>query len=240
VCGDVGCYTMGLSPSNFGTLKTAFSMGSGTGIASGFGKLSQFGMDQPVVSLCGDSTFFHSAIPALVNAVHNNANMTMVVLDNSGTAMTGFQPHPGTEINAMGDIAETIDIQSVCESIGARVNICDPFEVEKTQEALFEAIEEEGPSVLILKQKCALSPEKKSTKNYEMAVDPNVCLGEACGCNRLCTRIFRCPGLVWDSDRKKAKIDEIICTGCGVCASVCPTNAILKKDPEAKTGKEAA
>ncbi len=239
VCGDVGCYTMGLSPSNFGTLKTAHSMGSGTGLASGFGKLDRFGMEQPVLSVCGDSTFFHTGIPALVNAVHHGSNMIMVVLDNSGTAMTGFQPHPGIEKNAMGDVAKSIDIAKVCEAIGAKVRVEDPFEVEATQEALFQLLEEEGAKVLVLKQVCALSPEKKWSKKFEMSVDTELCIGEECGCNRLCTRIFRCPGLVWDQESKTARIDSILCTGCGVCASICPANAI-RKTPLAANGKEVA
>ncbi len=239
VCGDVGCYTMGLSPINFGTLKTAHAMGSGTGLAGGFGKLEQFGMEQPVFSVCGDSTFFHSGIPALANAVHHGANMIMVILDNSGTAMTGFQPHPGIEKNAMGDIAKAIDIAKVCEAIGAKVRISDPFEVEKTQEILFQLLEEKGTRVLILKQVCALSPEKKGVKKFEMIVDAKRCLGEECGCNRLCTRIFHCPGLVWDKETKKARIDPILCAGCGVCASICPAKAI-QKTPATSGKKEAA
>ena len=95
VCGDIGCYSMALLPTGFSTLKTVHAMGSGTGVASGFGKLGQFGMDQPVLAVCGDSTFYHAVMPALVNAVHHKSNITLVVLDNSGTAMTGFQPHPG-------------------------------------------------------------------------------------------------------------------------------------------------
>jgi indolepyruvate ferredoxin oxidoreductase, alpha subunit len=239
VCGDVGCYTMGLSPSNFGTLKTAHAMGSGTGLASGFGKLESFGMEQPVLSVCGDSTFFHTGMLALVNAVHHRANMMMVILDNSGTAMTGFQPHPGIERNAVGDVAEAVDIAKVCEAIGAKVRVSDPFEVEKTQETLFQLLEEKGTKVLILKQVCALSPEKKGVKKFEMTVDTELCIGEECGCNRLCTRIFRCPGLVWDKEIKKARIDPILCTGCGVCASICPASAI-QKTPSASSGKEAA
>ena len=102
VCGDIGCYTLGAAATGFDTLKTVHAMGSGTGIASGFGKLGQFGLDQPVMAVCGDSTFFHAAIPALVNAVHNRSNITLVILDNSGTAMTGFQPHPGLPVDAVG------------------------------------------------------------------------------------------------------------------------------------------
>ena len=84
-------------PCGFESLKTLHAMGSGTGMASGFAKLGRFGFDQPIFSVCGDSTFFHAVMPALVNAIHNDADITMVVLDNRGTAMTGFQAHPGLE-----------------------------------------------------------------------------------------------------------------------------------------------
>ncbi|MCG7851517.1 MAG: 4Fe-4S binding protein, partial [Methanosarcinaceae archaeon] len=86
--------------------------------------------------------------------------------------------------------------------------------------------DEEGVKVLILKQECALSPDRKHEKKYAMRVDETSCLGENCGCNRLCTRIFRCPGLIWDKDKGKARIDEVICVGCGVCSYVCPVAAI--------------
>ncbi|MFA6011808.1 MAG: thiamine pyrophosphate-dependent enzyme [Desulfobacteraceae bacterium] len=230
VCGDIGCYSMGVLPAGFSTLKTLHAMGSGTGVASGFGKLSKFGMNQPVLSVCGDSTFFHSAMPPLVNAIHNGSNMTLVVLDNSGTAMTGFQPHPGIERDAMGDTAEHIDIPAVCRAMGAEVRICDPFDLEQSRETLLELIDKKGVKVLVLKQGCALSPEKKSAKRYDMRVDEALCTGETCGCNRMCTRIFACPGLVWDKDNNRARIDDVTCAGCGFCASICPRSAIMKKE----------
>ena len=236
VCGDVGCYTMAILPTGFGTLKTCHSMGSGTGIASGFGKLGQFGMDQKAVAVCGDSTFFHAVMPALVNAVHHKSDVILVVLDNGGTAMTGFQPHPGLHIGALGSGAQNIDIARICEAIGAEVEIRDPFDLAATQETLLDMMRRgRGAKVLILRQACALSPEKKRAKLFEMAVDESLCLGEQCGCNRLCTRIFRCPGLVWDSERRKAKLDEVICTGCGVCSQICPAGAIsaTKKNRQA-------
>ena len=227
VCGDIGCYTMDRRPTGFQTIKTVHSMGSGTGIASGFGKLRQFGMDQPVMAVCGDSTFFHAVIPALVNAVHNNADITIVVLDNSGTAMTGFQPHPGLEVSLEGDIATKISIQAVCEAIGAEVDVCDPFDLKGTQNALLKALENKnGVNVLILEQKCALSPEKKSRKAFDITISPELCKGEDCGCNRICTRVFKCPGLIWNSELNRTELDGAICTGCGVCASVCPIGAI--------------
>jgi indolepyruvate ferredoxin oxidoreductase alpha subunit len=231
VCGDIGCYTMAVLPAGFSTLKTVHAMGSGTGVASGFGKLGQFGMDQPVLSVCGDSTFFHSAIPALVNAVHHKSDITMILLDNSGTGMTGFQPHPGLTTDALGQDAPAIDPAEVCRAIGARVEICDPFDIETTQKTLLDLLHEgRGVKVLVLRQICALSPEKKSKRLFDMTLDQEVCVGENCGCNRMCTRIFRCPGLVWDHDKKAAKLDEVICTGCGVCASICPSGAIQRKE----------
>ncbi len=234
-CGDIGCYSMGMLPGGFFTLKTLHSMGSGSGLASGFGKLDKFGMDQPVVAVCGDSTFFHSAMPPLVNAIHNRSAFTLVILDNSGTAMTGFQPHPGLPVDTKGNQAPPIDIERVCRAMGATTRTCDPFDLKATQKQLLEFIngKEEnqgGVKVLILKQACALSPKKRHTQSFEVAVDPDRCIGEACGCNRICTRVFACPGLIWDAENNRATINDVLCAGCGVCASVCPQNAIQRKE----------
>jgi len=231
VCGDIGCYAMGRFSCGFNTTKTLHAMGSGAGLASGFGKLAQFGMDQPVVTVCGDSTFFHAAVPALVNAVHHNANITLIILDNSGTAMTGFQSHPGLSVNAMGDEVPEVDIAKVCQGIGAKVEIRDPFDLEETRATLNQLMDDsQGVKVLILRRECALSPERRYTKQYEMHVNESLCLGEDCGCNRLCTRIFQCPGLIWDKENNKARIDEALCVGCGVCSSICPAGAIERKE----------
>jgi indolepyruvate ferredoxin oxidoreductase alpha subunit len=231
VCGDIGCYSLAAISCGFNTLKTLHSMGSGTGLASGFGRLKTFGLDQPVVAVCGDSTFYHAVMPALVNAIHNSSNITLIVLDNSGTAMTGFQAHPGLEENALGQKVPAVDIPAVCKAMGAKVKVCDPFELEETLKNVLEMIEnEDGVKVLVLRQICALSPEKKGKKRFQVTVDETICLGESCGCNRLCTRIFKCPGLIWDKQKGAARIDEVICTGCGVCASICPAGAIEKKE----------
>jgi indolepyruvate ferredoxin oxidoreductase alpha subunit len=231
VCGDIGCYAMDLFGSGFGATRTIHAMGSGTGLASGFGKLAGFDLDQSVLSVTGDSTFFHTVMPALVNAIHNRSNITVVVLDNSGTAMTGFQPHPGLQVNALGEAVPAIDIGAVCRAMGARVETCDPFHPAHTQHTLLDLMEDQkGVKVLILKQSCALSPEKKGRKAYDIHVNEALCLGEACGCNRLCTRILKCPGMLWDESRGKARVDEALCAGCGFCASICPTGAIERKD----------
>jgi indolepyruvate ferredoxin oxidoreductase alpha subunit len=230
VCGDIGCYSLAILPTGFSTLKTLHSMGSGIGLASGFGKLGRFGMAQPVVAVVGDSTFFHAALPALVNAIHHQADITVVVLDNSGTAMTGFQSHPGLEVDAIGNQAPAIDVVKICEALGATVRVSDPFEPDTTRQTLFELFETRGLKVLVLKQICALSPEKKAHRMYDVFVDENVCIGQDCGCNQLCTRIFKCPGLNWDKENGVSSIDEVICVGCGMCASVCPSGAIRKKE----------
>lgn len=231
VCGDIGCYSLGARPAGFSTVKIAHAMGSGLGLACGFGQLEAFGMDQPTLTVCGDSTFFHAALPALVNAVHHEAKTTLVILDNSGTAMTGFQPHPGLPINALGQVAPQVDIAKVCEAMGAKVVIRDPFDLEETGATINALLEEEGVKVLILRQICALSPEKKGKKGYTMRIDESKCLGEECGCNRLCTRVFRCPGLIWDKGKNKSRIDEVICAGCGVCADICTSGAIRREEP---------
>ena len=230
VCGDIGCYSLAMLPTGYSTLKTLHSMGSGMGIASGFGKLGAFGFDQPVLAVCGDSTFYHAVLPALVNAVHHQSDITLVVLDNSGTAMTGFQPHPGLPVDAAGNEVPAIDVTRLAQSMGAHVRVCDPFDLESTQKTLLELLEQKDVNILVLKQICALSPEKKAGKGFEMSVDEPTCIGENCGCNQLCTRIFKCPGLIWNKEKKVSHIDEVICTGCGVCASICPSAAIRKKE----------
>jgi indolepyruvate ferredoxin oxidoreductase alpha subunit len=233
VCGDIGCYSMAaLSPATgYHTMPTLHSMGSGTGLASGFAKLARFGLDQPILTVCGDSTFYHAVIPALINAQHNRADITFIVLDNAGTAMTGFQPHPGLSVSALKEVVPAVDIAEICKAVGAKVAVSDPFDLLATGQILTSFLADKGSlKVLILRQACALSPEKKGKKTFDVLVDETRCLGDACGCNRLCTRIFRCPALTWDRDKKKAVVDEVICAGCGVCASICPQQAIVKTE----------
>jgi indolepyruvate ferredoxin oxidoreductase alpha subunit len=230
VVGDIGCYSLGMGPSGFGQMKTLHAMGSGAGLASGFGQLQRFGLEQPVMTVCGDSTFYHAAMPALVNARYNQSNFLLLLLDNSATAMTGFQPHPGTGRTATGGDAPALDLKAICEVFGARVEVGDPFEVAGTTETILRLLQEqEGVKVLILKRECTLVRSRRQKKLYHVEVAEAQCLGESCGCNRLCTRVFKCPGLAWDRATGKARIDEAICTGCGVCAEICPVSAIRKE-----------
>ena len=230
VCGDIGCYGLALLPTGFQQSRSHFCMGSGTGVANGLGQLGMYGFDQPVLSICGDSTFYHAAMPALVNAIHNGSNFTMVILDNGGTAMTGFQPHPGTSVNATGEQAKLVSMEELCRAMGAKVTICDPFDLEKTEQTILDALSDtDGTKVLIMRRPCELMRARKEKAPYKVHVEAEKCVGETCGCDRLCTRVFHCPGLVWDQKSGKAKIDTVICAGCGVCASICPHDAIIKE-----------
>ena len=230
VTGDIGCYAMSMWPSGYQVAKTLQAMGSGAGVAAGMGVLGPMGKTQPVIAVCGDSTFFHAAIPALINARFNASNFVMIIVDNSATAMTGFQPHPGTGMTCMGQPVDPVEISDICHSLGIDVTTLDPFNLEETEETILAALREEGIRVLIFKHMCALIEFKKAGRHYTMRVDSKKCIGEACGCDRYCTRVFRCPGLIWDPASGTARIDEAICTGCGVCADICPENAITREE----------
>jgi indolepyruvate ferredoxin oxidoreductase alpha subunit len=228
---DIGCYALGRGPAGYYQLRVGGAMGTGTGLASGFGKLSQLGFEQPVIAMCGDSTFFHSAMPALVNAHYNKSNLVMLILDNSATAMTGFQPHPGVGRNAMGEEVAPVDIEGVCRAFGAKVEVTDPFDLPGTRDKLLRALEDpEGAKVLIMRRRCQMLRGKDEKPPYRVFVDQQRCIGEKCGCDRVCTRVFKCPGLIWDAKEGKSKVDEVICIGCGVCADICPERAILKEE----------
>ena len=163
-------------------MKTIHAMGSGAGLAAGFGQLERFGLTQPVLAVCGDSTFYHAAMPALVSARYNASNFLLLLLDNSATAMTGFQPHPGTGRTATGKEAPRIDLKAIAEALGARVEVVDPFDLKGTTEAILRFLDHgEGVKALILKRECALLRSKSQKKLYTMEVDQGRCLGKGAG-----------------------------------------------------------
>ena len=230
VTGDIGCYSMALGPAGFFQVRTMHCMGGGAGVANGLGKLGQFGFDQPVIAVVGDSTFYHATIPALINGIYNKSNFILVILDNSATAMTGFQPHPGTGVTAMGEPTKVVDMEALCCSLGTSVEVCDPFDLKGTTATLLKMMSEGGGvRVVIMRRQCDLVRAKKEKPPYKVYVDPDKCIGEACGCDRVCTRVFLCPGLIWDKEIGKSKIDDVVCSGCGVCVDVCPQGAIMKE-----------
>ena len=226
VTGDIGCYSLGVGPGGYWQLKTLHCMGAGLGLATGFGQLEQFAFDQPVIAVAGDSTFFHACIPALINARFNNSNVLLVVLDNGGTAMTGFQPHPGSGTDALGRPVPVVEIEEVCRAIGVEVWVRDPFDLDESIEDLYEMLQRDGVKVMVFRRRCSLI-EAREKERQKVFVRPEKCIGDDCGCARFCSRVFNCPGIIWDAEAGKAKIDEVVCTGCGVCVALCPQGAIV-------------
>jgi len=235
--GDIGCYSMGVGKTGYNLSRTLQCMGAGIGFANGLGNLE--GFHQPVIAIAGDSTFYHSCLPGLVNAKYNQAKMVFIVLDNSGTAMTGFQPHPGTGKNALGESVEPLSIEKVCAGMGIPAQAVDPFEFEPAVKMLDDALESGEFRVLIFRHKCALIEGRERKEDLpRVLLDQEICLGDECGCNRFCSRVFACPALIWDNQKQKAIIDDVVCTRCGVCLKICPKGAIKLEEPvKAKTGR---
>jgi indolepyruvate ferredoxin oxidoreductase alpha subunit len=221
---DIGCYTLGLNPP-LEAVDCTICMGGSFGIANGLAH----SIDAPVIAHLGDSTFFHSGIPPLINAVYNQANITMVVLDNSATAMTGFQPHPGTGSTATGSKAPALKIEDVARACGVQfVEIVDPFDLKKATETLEKAIRHEGPSLVVSRRLCAMIEQKEQKKRGDKAVRYRV-VPEKCSdkCDT-CIAVLGCPAITRDGT--KAVIDSFTCTGCGVCAQICPYKAIVQEE----------
>ncbi len=215
--GDIGCYSLGVYPP-LSAYDTALCMGSGFGIADGVAR----GVGVPVVGHVGDSTFFHSGIPAMINAVFNKTKVTLVVLDNSATSMTGFQPHPGSP----GKDQEGIKPEDVARACGVKfVEVVNCFDLKKTVDTLERAIRFDGPSVIVARGLCAILAQRerrqKGEKTALYTVDPNTCTD----C-RLCINSIGCPAIVIENDR--VVIDASQCDGCALCVQVCPTGAIKK------------
>jgi indolepyruvate ferredoxin oxidoreductase alpha subunit len=229
VTGDIGCYTLDVFPEGKGQMNLLHAMGSGTGLAAGFGQLAPFDYKQPVIAICGDSTFFHASIPALINAVYNKSDMIQIVLDNAATAMTGFQAHPGTGFNAMGLSTTKVDVEKICRSLGCEVTVMDPFEIRGTVKTIRKLLnQEKGVRILVLRRNCEIVRMKKEkAKPFNVQILEDECKGEECA---ICSSAFRCPALFQDTTTGKARMREEICSGCGFCVDICPFNAMKREE----------
>ena len=214
---DIGCYTLGILPP-LSMADFLLCMGSSVGTSCGFSKTT----DKKVIAFIGDSTFFHSGISGLVNAVFNNHNFTLVILDNGTTAMTGHQPNPGVDMNILNLSGYgRVSIEAVVRGIGvSHVTTIKPYKVKKSIEAIREALNYKGVSVVIAEEICVLY-----AKQLKLAKGKPFEVTGKCKNLRNCLNEIACPAFYTLNDQ--VKIDPDLCTGCAVCAQICPENAIL-------------
>lgn len=214
VTGDIGCYTLGVLPP-VNAVQSCLCMGAGISQAAG---MIHAGVKEKVFAVIGDSTFFHAGMPGLLNIVYNKANVCVLIMDNSVVAMTGHQPTPGSGKTAMGADAKIISIQDIAKGVGIeKVDVVDPYDIEAATAKIKEALDYQGPSVIISQRPCPLLIERG--KPREIKDECN-----ACG---VCVKAFGCPAISLTSER--AQIDPTLCYGCGVCETVCPFDAVRRK-----------
>lgn len=215
-CGDIGCYTLG-NAMPLDMVDTCLCMGAGLNIAQGVGRIEP---DTTCFAFVGDSTFFASAITGVVNAVYNQANMVLIVLDNSTTAMTGHQPHPGTGHTMMGEIVAKVSIEAVLHGIGlTTVETIDPLDLEASVDCVKRVAAEPGVKAIIFKSPCIAitKPDKPLHVKTETCINCKKCIRE-----------LGCPAIVIHDGQ--VQIDSSLCTGCTLCSQVCPVHAITGGD----------
>ena len=222
VMGDIGCYTLG-AVAPLAAIDTTICMGASISSIHGFNKANEGATDGNTVAVIGDSTFMHSGVTGLINIAYNGSNSTVIILDNSITGMTGHQQNPTTGYNLKGDPCSKIDLESLCKSVGINsVRVVDPYNLAECDAVIKEELAKAEPSVIISRRPCALLKYVKHAG--PIAVDTEKCIG----C-KSCMRIG-CPAVsIVDG---KVKIDNTLCTGCGVCSQMCKFDVF-------KTVKEA-
>lgn len=221
VNGDIGCYTLAAGEP-LAAMDTCVAMGSSIGMAIGLARSG--GAPGPVVAAIGDSTFLHGGLPALADAVYNGTRLTVLILDNGTTAMTGGQAHPSAGTTIRGDQAPAVDLPGLCRALGvASVTVVDPYDLAATSLALQRAAAAPGVSVVITSRPCVEAPVKIRDLPFEV-VDAQCTACQAC-------MNLGCPSITWTDawheGRRKVAIDPATCTGCTLCAQVCPTGAMI-------------
>jgi indolepyruvate ferredoxin oxidoreductase alpha subunit len=223
---DIGCYTLGM---NLGAVDTCLDMGAAITMASGFYQsYAQDGVQQPIVATIGDSTFYHSGTAGLLNAVYNDARFILVILDNQITAMTGMQPTPGLGIRADGSRGKAISLERVVEGCGVDfIRVVDPYDIQSMVSLIKEAARyvespDGGVAVIIARHPCLIAYREQSIPQRTHVIVTEDCVD----CN-FCLDRFECPALYHDEQLGRTAVNQMICTGCGVCVQVCPKNAIV-------------
>ena len=217
VMGDIGCYTLGaVAPLN--ALDSTLCMGASVSGLHGFNAARGKDAEKKSVAVIGDSTFMHSGMTGLVNVAYNATNSTVIILDNSITGMTGHQQNPTTGFNIKGEIAAKVDLEALCKALGInRVRVVDPYDLKACEVAVKEELSVEEPSVIISRRPCVLLKSVKALPSLK--VDSDKC--------RSCKRCMGlgCPAISMKDG--KAKIDNTLCVGCGVCKQLCAFDAIV-------------
>lgn len=220
VMGDIGCYTLGALPP-LETVDACVCMGASIGMAHGVAKARGKEFAKKTVAVIGDSTFIHSGITGLIDIVYNNGIATVIILDNSTTAMTGHQDHPATGRTIKGEPAPVLNLVELVKAVGIKnVRVVDPFDLEGSERILREETQKEEPSVIIFKRPCALLDKTFETP---LKIDSSAC--RRCG---LCLRLG-CPAIE-NKDEGRIIINYALCNGCGLCERVCKFNAIRRAD----------
>jgi len=219
VTGDIGCTILGMNPP-FDLLWNEVSMGSSLGIAQGY---VHAGSKNPVIATIGDSTFFHGGIPGLVNAIQHRVRLTLVVMDNGWTAMTGMQTNPGTG-EAQQPGGRRVDLEAAIRGLGPdRLSVVDPYDLPATTAAIAESLgSPDGVGVVIARRECAIQVGRRGVTYGIVSVDPEACIL----CKR-CLRVTGCPALSLGDG--SIVIDSALCNGCGLCVGFCPTGALRKE-----------
>lgn len=221
VMGDIGCYTLGALPP-MQALDACVCMGASVGMAHGFDKATDGVDSKKTVGVIGDSTFLHSGITNLINACYNESAITLIILDNSITGMTGHQQNPSTGRNIRLQPAPAISLEKLCEACGVTsVRVVDPVDTFGAEKVIKEELDKDCVSVIIARRPCALIPTGRAVKGIEVTVDYDKC--KACGA---CGRIM-CPALIMGEDRKPV-IDAESCNNCGLCVNMCKFDALIK------------
>jgi len=221
---DIGCYTLGREkPLEMADL--LLCMGSNAGTACGLAVAT----DEKIISFMGDSTFFHSGIPPIIDAAHHNHDVVITVLDNRTTAMTGHQPHPGNDFDGMGRPAKRIFTEEVVKGCGIElVEIVNPNDIKETTKAFKRALDFKGPAVVVSKSPCILLENRDKKKRGEKIPIYQI-NQEKCQRCKTCIGRFGCPALYFGKEGS-VMIDESQCNGCGNCADICPFGAIYVKE----------
>lgn len=226
--GDIGCYTLGVSQ---GAVDTCLDMGGGIGMASGFfNAINQDNEKIPIIASVGDSTFFHSCLPPLYDAVQKQKAFILIIMDNGTTAMTGMQPTPHTGIMADNTKGHQVIMENTIKGLGVEyLRIIDPYDIQHMISTIQDAghyINEKnsGPAVIIARRECILIAENKNRGHFDVTKLEKGCLG----C-KICMKSFNCPAMLFVEEKNKILIDKNLCIGCGVCIPVCKISRQQKK-----------